>query len=71
MCGMTELVSDVLINLCHIMDFGSDQPLILINLECMFSVGTSMLFVSPLNSFLCAYEVLQCSSCQQNLILKW
>lgn len=46
MCGTTELFSDVLINLCHIMDFGSGQQLILINVECMFSVGMSVLLVS-------------------------
>lgn len=51
MCGTTELFSDVLINLCHIMDFGSGQQLILINVECMFSVGMSVLLVSPLSSF--------------------
>lgn len=33
------------------MDFGSDLQLIVINLECMVSIGTSMLFVSPLTGF--------------------
>lgn len=66
MCRITELVSDVLINLCHIMDFGSDGQIVLINLECMFSTGISMWFISPLNSFLCVCEVLKHSSWQQN-----
>jgi len=71
MCGITELVSDVLINLCHMVDFGSDHWLIAIKLESVFSAGMSMLFVSPFNSFLCAHEVLQCSGSQQNPVSKW
>lgn len=50
-CRITEVVSDHLVNLCHLMDFGSDLQLIVINLECMVSIGTSMLFVSPLTGF--------------------
>lgn len=67
---ITELIYDVLINRCHTVDFGSDWQFILTNLKYIFSIGTSMLFFPPLNSLLCAPEVLQCSGCQENLILR-
>lgn len=52
MCRITELVSDVLINLYHLRGFGSNQQLVLFNLEWIFSAVCFLSILSTAFSML-------------------